>query len=469
MKDGAKATQSIRRTASYIPFLLMIVLFLTAIVVGTFLTDFGSSIQASNYFLVSISMSLSILLYSFCFFGFTWDAREKRLFEVTVYTYFLFGLLTLAQNICECRPALWQHTMRIYTASYLLSPLYWVEFWLFQKRKVRYRLPQKTCVAVCFIFIGIYWLVALVNHFTGFCFSVDPDGRFVLRSYLIYLLTILWFVLYFILTITAQCDRKTKGSLLCYSLFPLLGWALCLFFYDSEFYIRIFSNLALLLHIIPLHLLFYNVYLENGQLSLRRERELELSRSNAIMLKISPHFIANTMGSIVALCGYDAQKAGELASQFAVYLRDNYADMSEEAMIPFSTELEHIRNYLAIEEVRFPGLKVEYDIQSEAFLLPTLTVQPLVENAVRHGISKRRDASGTVEIASLEEKDCYLIRITDDGVGFDSAEHKDEKHIGISNAKARLMLLCAGTLTVTSRRGQGTVCEIRIPKGENEA
>ena len=153
-------------------------------------------------------------------------------------------------------------------------------------------------------------------------------------------------------------------------------------------------------------------------------------------------------------------------SRFADYLRDNYAEMSEDAMIPFSTELEHIRNYLAIEQVRFPGLKVEYDVRNDAFLLPTLTVQPLVENAVRHGISKRRSSSGTVEITSLEDKDCYIIRIADNGVGFDPARQKDGKHIGIANAEARLMLLCEGTLTVTSQRGHGTVCEIRIPKGE---
>ena len=460
--------QNRRKTSEYFPFVLMIVLFLAAVVVGVRLTDFGSAIQAVNYFLVIISLVFDVLLYSFCFFGIIWNVREKHLFEMTVCLSFVFVLLALVQNICEYRPALWQHTMRLYTISYLFAPLYWVAFWLFQKRKVRYRFHPKICEAFCYIYLGVYCLVVLINHFTGFCFSVEPDGSFVLRSYLIYILTALWFVLYFILTMTAWCDGKTKWTLLSYSFFPLLAWALCFLYYDSEFYISIFSDLCLPLHIIPLHLLFYNVYLEKGQLNLRRERELEISRSNAMMLKISPHFIANTMGSIVALCDYDAQKAGELASQFAVYLRDNYTDMSEEAMIPFSTELEHIRNYLAIETVRFPGLKVEYDIQEDAFLLPTLTVQPLVENAVRHGISKRRESSGIVRISSLEEKDCYIIRIADNGVGFDPAEHKDGKHIGIANAKARLMLLCAGTLTVTSQRGQGTVCEIRIPKGEKK-
>ena len=108
---------------------------------------------------------------------------------------------------------------------------------------------------------------------------------------------------------------------------------------------------------------------------------------------------------------------------------------------------------------------VEYDIQADTFLLPTLTVQPLVENAVRHGISKLPDATGTVRIASSEEKDCYLIRISDDGVGFDNTAVKTGKHIGIANARTRLEILCNGTLSVAGQPGRGTVCEIKIPKG----
>ncbi len=442
----------------------MIVLSLLAVVAGVCLTDFSSACQAVNYFLTVISLVLSILLYCFCFFGFTWDAKEKRLFEVIVYLFYIFALLAMAQSICEWRAELWRHTMRLYTVSYLSTALYWFVFWLFLKRKIPSRFRGKIYEVICCVYIGIYCLVTLVNQFTGFCFFVTPNGDFVVRSYWLYGLTFFGFVLYFVLALATRCDRKTKLTLLSYSASPLFGWMLLFIYYDSEFYINIFSSFCLVLHFIPLHLLFYNVYLEKGQLFLRRERELELSRANAMMLKISPHFIANTMGSIVALCDVDAQQAGELASQFAVYLRDNYAEMSEDAMIPFSTELEHIRNYLAIEQVRFPGLKVEYDVRNDAFLLPTLTVQPLVEHAVRHGVSKRRSSSGTVEITSLEDKDCYIIRIADNGVGFDPAEQKDGKHIGIANAKARLMLLCEGTLTVTSQRGRGTICEITIPK-----
>lgn len=87
-----------RRARSYLPFGLMILLFLVAAVVGVCLTDFGSAIQAVNYFLVIISLVFDILLYSFCFFGLTWDRREKHLFELTVYLSFLFVLLTLRKT-----------------------------------------------------------------------------------------------------------------------------------------------------------------------------------------------------------------------------------------------------------------------------------------------------------------------------------------------------------------------------------
>ena len=104
---------------------------------------------------------------------------------------------------------------------------------------------------------------------------------------------------------------------------------------------------------------------------LQRSKELTQSRANAMMLKISPHFIANTMSSIVALCDSDASKAGNLAAKFAKYLRDNYVDMTEESMITFGKEIEHIKNYLAIEQIRFENLYIEYDIQVDNFMLPT--------------------------------------------------------------------------------------------------
>ena len=429
--------------------------------------DFRNPADAVNFLLSAVTAAFAVLLFFFCINGFAWTRREKRIFENMIVIFFLTALSLLLASGSTGRPEMRRLTMLLNTLLYLLSAIYWLAFWLFQKEKYPHRFGKKAYGGIHLVFWGIYILLVAANHFTGFCFTVAADGTFVVRSRLLFVLTVLWFIIYFILAMTTQCDMKTKLTLSCYSLFPLLGWLLLFVCPNTAFYLDIFSSVGIFLYLIPLYLLFFNVYLESGQLFLQREKELEESRSNAMMLKISPHFIANTMSSIVALCYSDAPKAGELASNFAVYLRDNYADMSENVMIPFSKELEHIRNYLAIEKMRFPGLHVAYDVQADAFHIPTLAVQPLVENAVRHGISKRPDASGTVKISSFEDKNDHVIRIVDDGVGYRPAPTPDgRKHIGIANARTRLALLCGGTLTVTALPDRGTVCEIRIPKGD---
>ena len=463
MQNSARPAANRQKAGEYATFALMLGLFLAGIAIVVRFTDFSAASMTVNLFLTLSAMTFTLLLYFFCANGFTWDMKEKHLFEIMVFFFFLYSLATLLADSMVGRPELRQIVMPLYTVLYPLSSLYWLSFWFFQRNKAPLRAANKVYETLLFIFFSVYTLVALVNHFTGFCFTVDADGNYVVRSLLLYYLSLLWFVIYFIIAATMRCERKTKLTLMSYSFFPMVSWLLFIPLRDSVFYFNIFSGLSTLLYLVPLYLLFFNIYLERWRLQMQRETELELSRANAMMLQISPHFIANTMSSIVALCDPGAPEAGALAAKFARYLRDNYADMSEDALIPFYEELEHIRNYLAIEEVRFPGLRTEYDIQSESFYLPTLTVQPLVENAVRHGISKRPDASGTVKIASFEKSGSYVIRITDDGVGFRPEERRDGKHIGVANAKARLSMLCDGTLTITSQVGQGTVCEIRIP------
>lgn len=466
MKTSKK---SIPNLPALIIFLGMIALFTVCTVIAVRLVDFNNAAAAINMFLSAVTATFTILLYFFCIIGVAWSKRERLLFENMVIIFFLTVLSLLLASGSTGKSEMFRITILLNTLLYLLSSIYWIVFWLFQKGRYSHPLGEKIYGIIHSVFWGIYILLVAVNHFTGFCFTVDTAGNFVVHSPLLFIMTVLWFIIYFILAVTTKCDIKIKLTLASHSLFPLLGWLLIFVFPDTAFYLDIFSSLGIFLYLIPLYLLFLNVYLESGRLFLEREKELEESRANAMMLKISPHFISNTMSSIVALCHIDAPKAAELASKFAGYLRDNFADISDEQIIRFSAELEHIRNYLAIEEVRFPGLCVEYDIKADAFFLPTLTVQPLVENAVRHGITKRPDASGTLKISSFEDENDYVIRIEDDGVGYNPSSKTDgKKHIGISNAKTRLALLCGGTLTLNALPERGTVCEIRIPKGGNE-
>ena len=139
-------------------------------------------------------------------------------------------------------------------------------------------------------------------------------------------------------------------------------------------------------------------------------------------------------------------------------------------MISFAEELKHLQAYLALEKIRYGDyLKVEYNIEVAGFFIPPLTVQPLVENAVNHGVSDLPEG-GTVTISTKEKDDCYEIRVSDNGVGFNPDEQKNDgrSHVGIANVRSRLKIMCNGTLEIKSEIGKGTETIINIPKGANE-
>ena len=192
--------------------------------------------------------------------------------------------------------------------------------------------------------------------------------------------------------------------------------------------------------------------------------QLQENRIAIMISQIQPHFIYNTLGAIQQLCKEDPEQAARLVQNFSVYLRGNFSELDNTVPIRFTKELEHIRCYTEIELIRFPDMTVRYDIQTEEFLLPALTVQPLVENAIKHGLMGLEEG-GTVTISAYEEQADYCICVSDDGVGFDVSGLTDKKkHIGIRNVRERLQAMCGGSLTIESQPGTGTRVLIRIPK-----
>lgn len=128
-----------------------------------------------------------------------------------------------------------------------------------------------------------------------------------------------------------------------------------------------------------------------------------------------------------------------------------------------------MRHYLYLEQRRFQArLKVVYDIEADGFLVPALSLQPLAENAVRHGILKKEEG-GVVTIRSREEDDCFLVQVEDNGIGFRRAGQQPDLgehcHIGIENVRGRLELMMHGTLSIDSD-DSGTTVTIHIPKPE---
>ena len=208
----------------------------------------------------------------------------------------------------------------------------------------------------------------------------------------------------------------------------------------------------------------------------QQEKDLYELRLRALAQQIRPHFIYNTLSSIYVLCKNGSPRTLPVIEDFLSYLQANYTAISQEKPIPFPEELRHIRAYLGVEAVRYEGLlQVEYDTPHTAFRLPALTLQPIVENAVKHGISRER-VQLRILIRTRKAGDCSQVIIEDNGPGFDpeaeappsptGEDRQDgerEARIGLVNVRGRLELICGGSLTIAPRPGGGTAVTVSIP------
>lgn len=197
------------------------------------------------------------------------------------------------------------------------------------------------------------------------------------------------------------------------------------------------------------------------------EKELVASKSQLMVSQIQPHFIYNSLNTIYYLIDMDQEQARDAVSTFSDYLRQNINALKDDKPVHFREELEHIRAYVSLEMLRFgERLNVVYEIEAEDFFVPPLTIQPLVENAIKHGVSVKEEG-GTVKITTRSTREGVILSVEDDGVGFDTTRFSDDKkstHVGLYNVRSRLMTMCDAELTVTSRPGEGTVCSIAFKK-----
>ncbi len=214
-------------------------------------------------------------------------------------------------------------------------------------------------------------------------------------------------------------------------------------------------------------LIIIYLMIQTDQNRQKAEQEKQLTDMNvAIMLsQIQPHFLYNTLSSIRRMIKKDPETAEKAIENFSLYLRQNFESMNQIEPILFSTELKHVKEYLYLEKLRFgERLKVEYDISYSEFMLPVLTLQPIVENAVKHGILKKEEG-GCIKIKSRLEGKHIVLTVEDDGIGFFSNRitNDDRTHIGFHNVKSRIEMQCNGSVEVKSAVDKGTSVIIKIP------
>ena len=197
------------------------------------------------------------------------------------------------------------------------------------------------------------------------------------------------------------------------------------------------------------------------------QKELYEAKVGVMVSQIQPHFMYNALTSIAMMCSIDPETAQEATVTFAKYLRGNMDSLKQTNPVPFTQELEHLKKYLYIEKLRFGNkLNIEYDIKATDFVLPQLSIQPIVENAVKHGVGMKKKG-GTVTIATRETDNAYEVIVSDDGVGFDTtAQKKDDgrSHVGMENTQRRLKDMCGGEMKIESTPGEGTVATVILPK-----
>ena len=209
------------------------------------------------------------------------------------------------------------------------------------------------------------------------------------------------------------------------------------------------------------------VLLNQNKVIAEKKEEIENLQLNMVITQMQPHFVFNVLNIIYYLCAKDTKLAQTAIDSFSSYLRTNIDSLVSDELAPFSKELEHVKNYLDLEKLRFDDeLEIEYDIGPADFHIPMLVVQPLAENAVKHGIAKSPNG-GKVIIRTVEDFENFYIYVVDNGVGFDTNKpraYDGRSHIGIDNVRFRIEKRVNGELDIFSTKGKGTTAVITVPK-----
>lgn len=390
---------------------------------------------------------------------------EILIFYILIFFYNLFYAIISMIEITEVAYAKQAYLTATFLYYIVGAMLMFLFFW-FCKKYVADPMNDKildVSIKVMTTIQVILLVLLIVNIFTGIIFYYDDIegykhgwGYFVWQGYIAAALTFLLILLFI--------RFRRLNSFLKYILGIVVTLPIMAITFDLIFEYANFNNAFIIIAALLIYLQYENY---RAMYSIETVLQMEDAQKKLMMDQIKPHFLHNSLNSIIYYIDKDPKKAKEALVNFSKYLRTNLDSVNTEDLIPVSEELEHTKVYLALEKLRFEEkLNIEYDIQDENFMVPTLSIQPMVENAVKHGIRKSETGSGTIKISTKETENHHIVQIVDDGTGFDveSLADMDDSHIGVKSVMKRLIIECRGTLEFDSGEGKGTSCIIKIPK-----
>lgn len=246
-----------------------------------------------------------------------------------------------------------------------------------------------------------------------------------------------------------------------YLVLPIIAVVVQSFIYGVSF-----TYLSMMLSALTLFITFEIEYV---QYNTHKERKLAEERIRLFNRQIQPHFVFNSLSVIKHLIRKAPEEAIKTVEEFAGYLRDSTDLMNEGDCVPVRSELDLVKHYAYMQQKRFgDSVRYEFDIQDDDFDVPPFAVQTIVENALEHGLRACGADNGIITVKTYKNGRAHVVEISDNGAGFDTDILDDEtqtEHVGIRNTKARLSLMCGGTVDIKSEINKGTVVTMKIFEG----
>ena len=414
---------------------------------------------AISYFLLGAMFFASIFGIFISVFMPGIDKLNKKFFA------FMFGNLTLMIIAWTVDITTWRNPEMLTEERIAIffegfcSALTMPAFTIYLLRLCGESLKNKLFYAVVFLF-GICLILLGVAQVTEIFYYVTVENFFRGRLYYLFILPV---VLMMFLNIFGVIRRKkflSKRYFLAFLLYLLTLTLATLIqaMFDEVNFAEFVMAFGIIFSTSEMVAIVFSDYVNEF---FRQQKEIVKQQANILILQMRPHFIYNTMTSIYYLCSQNPEQAQKVTLEFTNYLRKNFTAIACEGTILFSEELEHAKAYLSIEQVQFEeNLFVEYDTPHINFRIPPLTLQPIVENSVKHGLDTDSGALHILILTRETESDSVII-VEDDGVGFKFDGNKE--NFALKNIKMRLEIFCNGKLTIYPREGGGTVVKILIP------
>lgn len=313
---------------------------------------------------------------------------------------------------------------------------------------------------VIWCLVGINALVYFTALFSGLSFSITEDFSFA-RGPLGYCCHVVSFVL--LLYLLGQSMHRFGMIRSLETGIPLGITCIVIGAVYADFLYADSSWISYLTVAVVGSCSFYYLWLH---LQFAREHERALlaeQRIQILIAQVQPHFLYSALPTIQELCKHSPEKASAVTEKFHGFLDKNAAFLNKTEMVPFQKELKLTENYLELENTYFSNVRMEWDIREKNFMVPALSLQPMVENAIRHGACKREQ--GVIRISASREEDNYEVVIWDNGEGFQVSKAGSgiEAHIGIRDVRERMEKMCGGELEIESFQGEGTLVTMRFP------